>query len=286
MAGLLAAAGVCQAGEPLRIASWNLEHLAAAEGTGCRPRSEGDYQRLRRYARRLDADVVALQEVENAEAVRRLFPAEHYRVEIGAGDHRPPRPCRGAAYRLLTDHRVAFAIRRDVPYRRLPDVELPAGGKPSPQIAVTVAGRPLHLLAVHLQSGCFTNRQDRRAGERCDALRAQADRVEAWIDRHSRAGRAAVALGDFNRRFTVPGDRVWKDLADGIPAPLTTLTRDHVQRCRGRYRGRPYIDHVVVNPAALALVRGELEPLVYRETGRESPSDHCPIAVTFGPPAP
>ena len=44
----------------LRIATWNLEHLAEEEGAGCRERNEADYALLRRYAERLDADVVAL----------------------------------------------------------------------------------------------------------------------------------------------------------------------------------------------------------------------------------
>src|SRR5690606_22954926 len=32
--------------QPLKIAAWNLEHLAQADGEGCRPRGEADYAAL------------------------------------------------------------------------------------------------------------------------------------------------------------------------------------------------------------------------------------------------
>jgi hypothetical protein len=82
--GLLAPlCGCVQASQPdagtgpaIRLATWNLEHLAERDGAGCRPRIEADYAMLRAHAERLEADVVAFQEVESAAAARRVFPAE------------------------------------------------------------------------------------------------------------------------------------------------------------------------------------------------------------------
>lgn len=282
---LLAQGMAAAAAGPLRIATWNLEHLAQRDGAGCKPRQADDYARLRSYARVLDADVVALQEVENAAAARRLFPEGQYHIEVGgAGEVWEPRLCRDQAHGLLTAHRVAFAIRKGVPYRRNADLELPAGGKTSPDITLFPERAPLRLLAVHLRSGCFSNARERRSGEACDALEAQAGAVERWIDGHSADRRPAAVLGDFNRRLTVPGDRLWQDLADGRPAPLASLAEGHRQRCRGPYEGRPYIDHILVNPAARARVAGDFQALVYRETGRRAPSDHCPVWVRVSAP--
>lgn len=59
----------------LRIAAWNLEHLDDNEGEGCVGRTGADYAALKRRIARLDADIVALQEVENAAAAHRVFPA-------------------------------------------------------------------------------------------------------------------------------------------------------------------------------------------------------------------
>lgn len=38
------------AGGSLKVASWNLEHLAERDGDGCSPRKEADYADLRRHA--------------------------------------------------------------------------------------------------------------------------------------------------------------------------------------------------------------------------------------------
>lgn len=56
------------------IATWNVEHLAEINGTGCRPRADQDYQDLRDHVSRLGADVIALQEVENEQAPLGSFP--------------------------------------------------------------------------------------------------------------------------------------------------------------------------------------------------------------------
>ena len=34
-----------------------------------------------------------------------------------------------------------------------------------------------------------------------------------------------LVLGDFNRRLTLEHDRVWRELADGQPAPIMLATR-------------------------------------------------------------
>ena len=69
------------AGE-LRIAAWNLEHLDDSDGDGCVGRNSADYAALARRIQELDADVVAFQEVENAAAAHRVFPASAWHIEM------------------------------------------------------------------------------------------------------------------------------------------------------------------------------------------------------------
>lgn len=71
----------------LKIATWNLEHLAQGDGTGCRPRQAADYAKLRRHAEAIGADVVAFQEVESVAAAARVFPADRWQLVVEA---RPP----------------------------------------------------------------------------------------------------------------------------------------------------------------------------------------------------
>ncbi len=47
------------AGASLKLASWNMEHLAERNGSGCRPRTDADYAAMRAYVDDLGADVIA-----------------------------------------------------------------------------------------------------------------------------------------------------------------------------------------------------------------------------------
>ena len=65
-------------GDTLTIATWNIEWLNAGLNRGRVKRDLGDLAALNHFARRLDADVVALQEVDGPEAARWVFPPNEY----------------------------------------------------------------------------------------------------------------------------------------------------------------------------------------------------------------
>ncbi|MCC5966785.1 MAG: hypothetical protein JJU24_11675 [Natronohydrobacter sp.] len=75
--------------EPLRIASWNIEHLVASTDSGCRPRSAADFQRVRDVIADVDADIWLLQEIEGEAALARVFDTDDWVVHIE--DRRPRR---------------------------------------------------------------------------------------------------------------------------------------------------------------------------------------------------
>lgn len=80
---LLAVWGLSRTAEAasLKIATWNLDWLtqlpASAPGlpVNIPHRSAPDWSALRKTAYRLDADIVAVQEVSDEAALRRLFPS-------------------------------------------------------------------------------------------------------------------------------------------------------------------------------------------------------------------
>jgi hypothetical protein len=84
--------------EALKLATWNIEHLAEKDGEGCRPRTTQDYETLKKYAEKLRAGVVAVQGVENDAALARVFDPKTWSIEIAK---RPPettpRPCGGSS---------------------------------------------------------------------------------------------------------------------------------------------------------------------------------------------
>lgn len=259
---------------PLRIASWNLEHLAEANDSGCRPRTDDEYEALRAFAERLDADVIAFQEVESAPAAARVFDPEHYAVVIeerpGSGAHPA---CRGMEDHFLNRQAVGFAIRRDVAFTRHADVTAIQLGEPDLRSGVDVSvrlheGSSIRLLALHLKSGCASG----DTGPNCDALRRQAPLVERWVEERAAAGERFAVLGDFNRRLDGGADAIWSDWDDGTP-DLALAGAGRTPACDPRYT--QFIDHIII--AGLdAPHAGQFSEWPY-EGARLS--DHCPISV-------
>ncbi len=224
----------------LSLATWNLEHLAARDGAGCRPRERQDYARLKRVAERLDADVVALQEVESAAAVARVFDRDEYEIIVSPRDRRPSDECRGMPGQARTPIKTAFAVRRAALARQgLVLEERPAfvaigleGLRWGTWIAIGPASAsdpgvqggadpPLELLSLHLKSGCHygalgSDTEPRRLRRhQCEQLRRQRGLLEEWLESQVQLGRPFVLAGDFNRQLDQPNDHFWNALDDG-----------------------------------------------------------------------
>lgn len=259
---------------PLRLAAWNIEHLAEDGATGCRPRTEAEYAALRAYVDNLNADVVAFQEVESAAAARRVFDPARYEIVI---EDRPGSArraqCYGRAGQFLNRQATGFAIRRGVPFERLPDQTALQLGDPDLRSGVDVLLRPpgqapIRLLAVHLKSGCPAG----ATAEACATLLRQIPVLEAWIDARAAAGERFAVLGDFNRRLALADDQIWTDLNDGQPAPIALAAGRQGPACNPRFNS--FIDHVITADTGAAMG--------FREwvfEGEKRLSDHCAISV-------
>ena len=199
------------AGE-LRIASWNLEHLKDSDGEGCIGRTGADYAAVAGQLAELNADIVALQEVENAAAAHRVFPSAQWRVEMSSRPATGNSPrCRKRLSARLGHLATGFAIRRGIAYRRNADLKVLGMGKGfqrwGTDITVSQDGRQLRLLSVHLISRCWGADEDRTQKRRriCDTLRGQMSQLKDWADARRAEGTPFVILGDFNRRLALKG---------------------------------------------------------------------------------
>ena len=275
-------APVPQGGAALKVATWNLEHLAELNAQGCRPRKEADYALLRRHADALGADVIALQEIENQTAAERVFEPEKYDVVMStrpAGERGPE--CRGLPGRHIQNQAVGFAIRKGVAWSRNDDLSALALGNPNLRwgVDITVAnGRPLRLLAVHLKSGCNSGRAS--TDPDCPVLFDQLPVLEAWVDDRAQAGEAFGFRGYCTRRWARRGFAFSEGLIAGDrgAASLTLAGGDRSAACKARYR--EFIDFIVVGvEAAKRLEPGSFEEYVYDAPEADHPSDHCPISV-------
>jgi len=220
----------------LTLATWNLEHLAARDGAGCRPRSAEDYAELRAIAEGLNADIVALQEVENRTAVARVFDPRAYDILVSERALDLQADCRGLPGQRRTALRTGFAIHRerlgakDLRWRPLPPLRAIGldGRRWGQRIALEAAaggggtaGPLLELLNLHLKSGCAwgelgpDDRAKRIRRSQCLTLRRQRGVLEEWIDARAAADQPFVILGDLNRQLDQPRDDFWAAIDDG-----------------------------------------------------------------------
>ncbi len=259
----------CAFGAELKLATWNLDWLTERNRDlppDVSPRSPGDIDLLRHYATELDADVIAVQEVDGPGVAARVFPAGSYSIHMSR-DH--------------VVQRVGIVVRRGIHYSVNPDLtglDVGMGGDLRSGVDITLQSQPpLRILAVHLKTGCFDERLSSRTRRACIELREQMPPLLDWIRARRGEGVPFAILGDFNRHMDAR-DQFWSALLQA--APLTRATEGRSSPCWG---GEAFIDHIVLGGAARDwLVPDSLRVLTYDETGTEWKqrlSDHCPVSV-------
>ncbi len=203
----------CAHAQTLKISTWNLDWLTTrtrAEANlpaDVHPRSPADFQRLAAYARKLNADVVAFQEVDGPQAAALVFDP--------------------ARYTILTINepvvqRVGIAVRRGIGITRNPDVaalDVEAGAtfplRDGLDVTLTLpGGQSLRVLVVHLKTGCQTDRLAGSTRSQCALFARQIPPLAAWAAARQREGTAFLLAGDFNRVLDDP-----EELAPPWPPP-------------------------------------------------------------------
>jgi endonuclease/exonuclease/phosphatase family metal-dependent hydrolase len=264
----------------VKLATWNIAWLTLRP-TGhpdmprdFRARTAEDFRLLRGYANRLNADIVALQEIDGTDAAGRVFDPSNYAIHLTSESD---------------TQRPGFAVRRTLRFTANPDLaeldiraharrSLRRGADITVHLGETAR---LRLLSVHLDAGCREDPLERNAGPDCEGLARQADILARWIAARRREGIAFAILGDFNRRLNTREDFL-RIVEDGVP--LGRATVGFFTPCWSDARGGwPLIDHILLGGAAAEwLVPNSMAVLVYGERDRsyrQRLSDHCPVSV-------
>jgi len=298
---LASLANIAQSATPseLKIATWNLEWFMKPETLraltpACTPadaprdgarravpcdvahelvRSRQDITAMRHHAESLDADIVALQEVDGADAARLIF----------------------RNYDFCFSGRVAvqnngFAVRRGLPFTcgpELADLSMNDDVRRGVELRVFPGtAQELRLLSVHLKSGCARDALDSsRAG--CSVLARQVPVLERWIDAQANEHKPFAVLGDFNRdlRREPAGAAVWPDLDDGDPPAadlVNTAEGKAFQNCMPSQTFSGFIDYIVLGrQMAQGLVAESFGRALFRpeDAQRRKLSDHCPVFI-------
>jgi endonuclease/exonuclease/phosphatase family metal-dependent hydrolase len=283
----------------LKLATWNLEWFMQPEtvralGPACTPRdaprdgarralpcdvahelarSNEDIVAMRNYARDLDADVVALQEVDGADAAHLIFPDYDFcfsgRIAVQNNGFAIRRGLPFACGNDVTDLSLDDDVRRGVELELFP-------GTP----------RSLHLLSVHLKSGCARDPLDSVKAS-CAELKRQAPYLERWIETQATGHKPFAVLGDFNRdlQHEPAGATLWAEI-DAAEAPgadlVNTADGQKFQNCMPSQTFSGFIDYIVLgHEMARGLVPGSFGRELYRprDAARRKLSDHCPVFI-------
>jgi endonuclease/exonuclease/phosphatase family metal-dependent hydrolase len=281
LALLLACLALPSRAAELKIATWNLEWLTdRPDGDrslppDAHPKRPEDIVTLAHYAAELDADVIAIQEVDGRDIAARIFPPDRYSIHM-TRDH--------------VVQQVGLVVRRGLKYDINPDdtaLTVPGHGpgtglghlRSGADITLHLKDGPLRVLAVHLKAMCWRDKLTHNSPA-CRTLAAQVAPLQDWIAARKTEGVPFIALGDFNRWMT-GNDAVITALREA--APLVRATEGHpTSPCWG---GEGFIDHILAGGAAAQWVEpATFDVMVYRETGADWKgrlSDHCAVSVHF-----
>ena len=252
----------------MRLATWNLEHLATEVGMGPKPRTLQGWTHLAGIAGEVGAQIWLLQEVDSEAAVARVLPEAEWSVIVA--------PCRWRDRKRAVALRTAIAVNkrgggrqrlRWTHSRRLGPRWM--GGRLCVEVGIAINGETVRILCVHLKAGCWSkdlSRILRNPDLSCPMQWTQQAAVRRWLQGDG----LRIAGGDFNREMAEPTDAM----------------RRRVERARGsvvaatedRTGGEGRIDHWVLNaPAA----RSWTKVVAHVHTMAPHPEnpDHTPVSI-------
>jgi len=283
----------------LKIATWNLEWFMTPETLraltpACTPadaprigarrsvpcdvaqglaRSREDIAALKRHARALGADVIALQEVDGPEAARLVFPDHEF--------------CFSGRIAVQNN---GFAIRRGVPFLcgpELTDLSLNDDVRRGVELRLFPGtAKEMRLLSVHLKSGCARDSLESTRAS-CGELARQLPVLERWIDAQAADHKPFAVLGDFNRdlRREPAGLSIWTEIDDADPPDadlVNTADGKAFQNCMNSQTFSGYIDYIILSrQMARGLVRDSFGRELFppKDAQRRKMSDHCPVFI-------
>jgi endonuclease/exonuclease/phosphatase family metal-dependent hydrolase len=283
----------------LKLATWNLEWFMSPETLraltpACSPagaprdgarravpcdvahelaRSHEDIAALKRHAHALDADVIALQEVDGPDAARLVFPDYQF--------------CFSARIAVQNN---GFAIRRGLPFVCAPDLtDLSMNDDVRRGVELHLfpnTPQELRFLSVHLKSGCARESLE-SARPSCGELARQVPVLERWIDAQASEHKAFAVLGDFNRdlRREPSGVSLWGEIDDASPPEadlVNTAEGQAFQNCMASQTFSGYIDYIILGrQMAQGLVKDSFGRELFppKDALRRKLSDHCPVFI-------
>lgn len=266
---------------PFKVVTWNIEWLTSHHDRSIPQsiRTNDDFEILKRYFKIMSPDVLAFQEVNDLDAIRRV---------VGSGYHivlsdRAKKENKRHQFPDINQY-TGFAIKHRLAYHNIAD--FPLVQKKSSKLrfaSYVVLGpnteQPVHLLSIHLKAGCSGAYHDNYA---CFQLLQQAEVLAEWIEEREEQGDNYIIAGDFNHNLAYPTDWMWEVMR--IEGNMHLATKNTSADCKVRsnrnanktHQFRSLIDHIIVsNALSTTNVRQQIYSV--RDVIDHRLSDHCPV---------
>lgn len=265
--------------------AWNLEWLSntPSEQFSSSQRSSDDYQSLQRHFESMQSDVVAFQEVNDKQALRKVI-GNDYTIYMS---HRAKSSNSRHQFDDINQY-TGFAVNKDIPVKDMPDLKLDGNRNSKLRFASYVViepdgKQPVHALSVHLKARCSGAFNGSKS---CKTLKEQGQHLNEWILEREKLGDAYIILGDFNHNMVYRGDWLWKEITQGSKAELATQkTR---AQCKVKSRNNPnrthqfrsLIDHIIVSHQ-LDYQKPKQDVYPVDDVLKYQLSDHCPVSMSL-----
>ncbi|MEZ8127378.1 endonuclease/exonuclease/phosphatase family protein [Enterovibrio norvegicus] len=278
----------------LSIATWNMEWLSDKNDMIQSKRTKDDYLMLKTVSAVINPDLIAFQEVDSEDVLAKVLDINEYNIYLSDRKARF-KHSRGSG------QFTGWAVRKGISVIDHPDYKplglptfLSDGNlRYGAYIEVEREGKPsLHLLSIHLKSGCFETPV--RRNNSCKKLDRQIEALSVWINTRTKLNEEFVVAGDFNHYLNDKNEWVWKALIKEVGEEnVVNLTQNTKSKCKARkynYRTkrwehvvyRKLIDHIIASPGAIDV---EIPPKTkqyqysYHGVATYRLTDHCPILV-------
>ena len=266
--------------EELKVTTWNIEWLSLTNEK--KVRGADDWQQLKQYHNAISPDILAFQEVDDKAAIQAIVDSNYHIIMSQRSD---------IEYKAFQFSEInqytGFAIKNTIQFSTPNDLIL----TPEPYRKLRFASyiilhqahkKEIHLLSVHLKTGCYTAY---KKNSHCETLSQQVDELNDWIKERNDGQEDYVILGDFNHNLAYKNDWVWNKLTDNLnvqphlSSELTSaecLVRSKKNQ-RSIYRYPTLVDHIIVSPS-LSSNPAWITAFSKEDVIKYQLSDHCPLS--------
>jgi len=257
----------------LTIATFNIAWLGDGKEPDVIPRTQEEIATIADVINETSADIIALQEIENIEALNRILALlPQYSALIGKG---------GNAQNVGFLHKKSLSVKDIGEYA--PIAIIPSRNRPGYVIAVKKGSFDCTVMSVHFKSTSRYDSTDELRQQSRITRREQSERAVAWLDSLKNNGKEqdVFIIGDFNDFPKRAKEPTLQSMVEYKSAQF--LTED-LKSCK--YQQLFGIDHIYASTSAAGrYVQGSRRVIdihsMYPKDIADKVSDHCPVIMQF-----